>query len=102
VEVAPGVEALCHNSEIPGLEAQGRNRPTGEDALGVLPIGTEHEFKIIRMNENEKKIGLSLKAVGEEKERQRLKAYQNQAEAATQGFEGASSGVEDGNSEEDR
>ena len=102
VEVAPGVEALCHNSEIPGLEAQGRNRPTGEDALGVLPIGTEHEFKIIQMNENEKKIGLSLKAVGEEKERQRLKAYQNQAEAATQGFEGASSGVEDGNSEEDR
>ena len=84
VELAPGVEGLCHSSEVPGNEARGRGSDT---ASSVLPVGSEHEFKIIRMNETEKKIGLSLKAVGEEKERIRLKGYQQQAEAASHGFE---------------
>ncbi len=84
VELAPGVEGLCHNSEIPGLESRGRG---GDSGIAMLPVGTEEEFKIIRMNETEKKIGLSLRAVGEEKERSRLKGYQEQAEAASLGFE---------------
>jgi small subunit ribosomal protein S1 len=84
VELAPGVEGLCHNSEIPGSEAKGRGT---EAASSSLPVGSEQEFKIIRMNETDKKIGLSLKAVGEEKDRTRLKGYQQQAEAASQGFE---------------
>jgi small subunit ribosomal protein S1 len=92
VELSPGVEGLCHNSEIPGLE--GRSR--GGEAAALLPVGTEHEFKIIRMNEAEKKIGLSLKAVGEEKERRRLKGYQQQAEAASFGFEGGQQGPDYG------
>ena len=29
----------------------------------MLPIGEEYDFKIIKMNESEKKIGLSLRAV---------------------------------------
>lgn len=90
VELAPGVEGLCHNSEIPGLESRGRG---GDSPTSLLPVGTEHEFKIIRMNETEKKIGLSLKAVGEEKDRNRLKGYQQQAEAASQNFE---AGLEQG------
>ncbi len=84
VELAPGVEGLCHNSEIPGAEAKGRGT---EPASASLPVGSEQEFKIIRMNETDKKIGLSLKAVDEEKDRTRLKGYQQQAEAASQGFE---------------
>ncbi len=90
VEIAPGVEGLCHTSELPGGEGRGR----GGDAVGAaLAVGDEQEFKIIRMNETEKKIGLSLKAVGEEKDRARLKGYQQQAEAATQGFDTRPDGV---------
>lgn len=92
VELLPGVEGLCHNSEIPGVE--GRSR--GGEAAASLPVGTVQEFKIIRMNESEKKIGLSLKAVGEEKERSRLKGYQEQAEAASMGFEGGQQGPDYG------
>src|SRR6202167_3080777 len=45
VELAPGVEALCHKSEIPAMP----------DRMGAgdnpLPIGDEYDFKIIKMNE---------------------------------------------------
>jgi len=82
VELAPGVEALCHNSEIPGSAGRGREEP-------ALPIGSEHDFKIIRLNEAEKKIGLSLRAVVEDEERRRLEDYQRQAAAATMTIEEA-------------
>jgi small subunit ribosomal protein S1 len=80
VELAEGVEALCHNSEIPGA----MDRPRGEPPL---PIGEEIEFKIIKLNEVEKKIGLSLQAVAEDEERSRLEDYHRQAAAATMTIE---------------
>ena len=82
VELAPGVEALCHKSEIPAMPDKG----AGEN---VLPIGDEYDFKIIKMNETEKKIGLSLRAVAEDEERTRLEDYQRQAAAATMTIEEA-------------
>ncbi|MEQ1946052.1 MAG: 30S ribosomal protein S1 [Bryobacteraceae bacterium] len=83
VEMAPGVEALCHKSEIPPMPG----KAPAEDAL--LPIGDEYDFKIIKMNEAEKKIGLSLRAVAEDEERTRLDDYQRQAAAATMTIEEA-------------
>jgi small subunit ribosomal protein S1 len=83
VEVAPGVEGLCHKSEIPAMPERG----AAVDAL--LPVGEEYDFKIIRLNEGEKKIGLSLRAVAEEEERSRLEDYQRQAAAATMTMEEA-------------
>jgi len=81
VELAPGVEALCHKSEIPAMPDRG-------DACDTpLPIGDEYDFKIIKMNEAEKKIGLSLRAVAEDEERTRLEDYQRQAAAATMTIE---------------
>ncbi len=41
-----------------------------------LAVGQEIDFKIIRMNEAEKKIGLSLKAAADDEERTRLDDYQ--------------------------
>jgi small subunit ribosomal protein S1 len=82
VELAPGVEALCHKSEIPPMPDRG----AGESPL---PIGEEYDFKIIKMNEAEKKIGLSLRAVAEDEERTRLEDYQRQAAAATMTIEEA-------------
>jgi len=79
VELAPGVEGLCHNSEIPA-ELREQNPP--------LPIGQEMSFKVIKMNEGEKRIGLTLASEEAEQERQRLEDYQRQAAAATQQLEG--------------
>ncbi len=76
VELAPGVEGLCHNSEI----STGADRDKDEPPL---PIGAELDFKIIKMIEADKKIGLSLRAVAEEEERARLEEYHRQAAAAT-------------------
>src|SRR5580658_4836515 len=83
VEVAPGVEGLCHKSEIPAMPDRGQ----AGDAL--LPVGEEYDFKIIKLNEGERKIGLSLRAVAEEEERTRLEDYQRQAAAATMTIEEA-------------
>jgi small subunit ribosomal protein S1 len=80
VELAPGIEALCHNSEIPGSNERGRDEP-------ALPLGQEMEFKVIRLNEAEKKIGLSVQAVADDEERSRLEDYQRQAAAATMTIE---------------
>src|SRR5271169_4103498 len=85
VELAPGVEALCHKSEIPAMP----ERPETSDS--PLPMGDEYDFKIIKMTEAEKKIGLSLRAVAEDEERTRLEDYQRQAAAATTTIEEAMS-----------
>jgi len=65
VELAEGIEGLCHISEA-------------TDATGVpvkLDVGQEHDFKIIKNNPAEKKIGLSLRAVGDEASRADVEAY---------------------------
>jgi len=80
VEVSPGVEGLCHNSEIPPRGDRHKTDPP-------LPIGEEFEFKIIKLNEADKKIGLSLKAALEDPDRNRLDSYSRQAAAATTSIE---------------
>lgn len=65
VEIAEGVEGLCHNSEA-------------VDANGVpvkLEPGAEHDFKIIKMSPEEKKVGLSIRAAGEEASRAEVENY---------------------------
>ncbi len=81
VELAPGVEGLCHKSEVPGSMA---DRGSDEPAL---PVNEEYDFKIIKMNESEKKIGLSIRALAHDEERHRLEDYQKQAAAATMTIE---------------
>jgi small subunit ribosomal protein S1 len=65
VEIAEGIEGLCHNSEA--VDANGQPL--------TLEPGVEHDFKIIKMNQEEKKVGLSIKAVGEEASRSEVEAY---------------------------
>jgi len=78
VEVAEGVEGLCHNSEIPGED---------EDPIAPPGDGQHGNFRIIKLNPAEKKIGLSLKAVADEEQRARLEHYQQQAASATSTIE---------------
>ena len=77
VELLPGVEGLCHNSEIP---------PELREQSPPLPLGVEMNFKVIKLNELEKRIGLTLSTVSAEQERQRLGEYQRQAEQAGHGI----------------
>ncbi len=100
VELAPGVEGLCHNSEVPPQGDEPVRGRTSAQLLEVLPVGSEHDFKIIRMSENEKKIGLSMKSAGEEKDRQRVKGYQQQAQEASAAFGAVPSGEENSEEEE--
>jgi len=80
VELADGVEGLCHFSEVPGWSGRKSDPPP-------LTPGEERDFKVIRMNEVERKIGLSLKAQAEEDERSRLDEYSKRAAAASSGLE---------------
>jgi small subunit ribosomal protein S1 len=50
-------------------------------------VGDEYDFKIVKMSEAEKKIGLSLRAVTDDEEKNRLNDYQRQAAAATSTIE---------------
>jgi small subunit ribosomal protein S1 len=65
VEIAEGVEGLCHISEA----------TEGHGEKANLEAGSEHDFKIIKMNEEEKKVGLSLRAVGEDASRAEVEQY---------------------------
>ncbi len=65
VEIAEGVEGLCHVSEA--VDAHGQALTLEQDQ--------EHEFKIIKMNVEEKKVGLSIRAVGEEASRAEVEQY---------------------------
>jgi small subunit ribosomal protein S1 len=67
VEIAEGIEGLCHNSEA--VDANGQQL--------TLEPGQDHDFKIIKMNQEEKKVGLSIKAVGEEASRTEVEAYKH-------------------------
>jgi small subunit ribosomal protein S1 len=90
VELASGVEGLCHSSEIPGAAGERRGRGPAAAAPSdqpALPIGSEFDFKIIKMNEAERKIGLSLKAVADADELSRIAEYQQRAAAATHSIE---------------
>jgi small subunit ribosomal protein S1 len=67
VEIAEGIEGLCHNSEA----VDGNGQPMH------LEPGQENDYKIIKMNPEEKKVGLSIKAVGEEASRSEVEAYKH-------------------------
>jgi len=85
VEIAEGVEGLCHVSEA--VDAHGK--PVAMD------VDSEHEFKIVKMNQEEKKVGLSIRAVGEEASRAEVESYKEREKApkgSGHGHSGSGSG----------
>jgi small subunit ribosomal protein S1 len=70
VEIAEGVEGLCHISEA----------GDAQDGHSKLELGLEHDFKIIKINVEEKKVGLSLRASsGHEASRATVESYKTDA-----------------------
>ncbi|MEE8178136.1 MAG: S1 RNA-binding domain-containing protein [Acidobacteriota bacterium] len=55
IELAEGIEGLCHISEVSDEQVDKHSIP--------LEVGQEYEFKIIKLNPGEKKVGLSLRAL---------------------------------------
>jgi small subunit ribosomal protein S1 len=72
VEIAEGVEGLCHISEA-GDEPGGASK---------LETGLEHEFKIIKINVEEKKVGLSLRTAGHEASRTTVERHKTEGHKA--------------------
>jgi small subunit ribosomal protein S1 len=87
VEIAEGVEGLCHVSEA--VDATGK--PV------ELNVGDEHEFKIVKMNQEEKKVGLSIREVGEEASRAEVELYKER-ESSNKGGGGKKGGSNSGGS----
>ncbi len=73
VELAEGIEGLCHISELPTPPA-GKERDR-ERAADLLEVGRQYDFKIIKLSPAEKKIGLSLRAVASDGERRDIEEY---------------------------
>jgi small subunit ribosomal protein S1 len=60
VELGEGLEGLCHISELSDERV--------ESAESVVQLGQELDFKILRIENDDQKIGLSYRAVGKEDE----------------------------------
>ncbi len=80
IEIAEGIEGLCHVSEA--VDEHGHQ--------ATLNVGDEHDFKIVKMSQEEKKVGLSLKAIGEEASRAEVENYK-ESKSKTQSSSSSSS-----------
>ena len=81
VEIAEGVEGLCHISEA--VDETGKQ--------SQLEVGSEHEFKIVKMSPEEKKVGLSLRGVGEEASREEVEHYKTPSSSSSSSSNSSSS-----------
>jgi small subunit ribosomal protein S1 len=82
VELADGIEGLCHISEIDdrrgskGEKPQGPPRP-GVRQSGLLDPGREYEFKIVKISQDQHKIGLSFRGAQKQAERRDMEDYRS-------------------------
>ena len=67
VELAEGVEGLCHTSEIDDEHK--------EDPQAQFKVGENVELRIIRLNQDERKVGLSFRALSEDVIREEVDQY---------------------------
>jgi small subunit ribosomal protein S1 len=79
VELAEGIEALCHVSEIEERRPKGdrdkEKAARGARVTAVLTTGSEYEFKILRLEPEQHKISLSYRAAQKQVERQEIESY---------------------------
>ena len=84
VELAENIEGLCHNTEI----EERRRRDEGGAAMhrtgtgplksaGPLEPGKEYDFKIIKINHEQRRIGLSYRAAVRQAERREIEEYRS-------------------------
>jgi small subunit ribosomal protein S1 len=87
VELAEGIEALCHVSEIEERRPKGERKeekgPRGARVVSVLTVGQEYDFKIIRLEPEQRKISLSFRAAQKQTERQEIETFRSSKSSPT-------------------
>jgi small subunit ribosomal protein S1 len=81
VELAEGIEGLCHVSEIEERRPKGerdKEKPSrAERVTSVLTEGNSYDFKIIRLEPEQRKISLSYRAAQKQVEREELQTFRS-------------------------
>jgi len=91
VELAPGIEGLCHISEIEERRPKGdrndRQQPQkkDKDAGGPSPLvaGNEYDFKVVKKDPEQRRIGLSYRGALQHEERKTLQEYRSSKSSRT-------------------
>jgi len=85
VELAGGIEGLCHVSEIEERKPKGEREkekekekgPRGARVTAVLTQGQEYDFKILRLEPEQHKISLSYRAAQKQAEKQEMETFRS-------------------------
>ena len=81
VELAGGIEGLCHVSEIEERRPKGdkdrEKAPRGARVTSVVTSGQEYDFKVIRVEPEQHKISLSYRAAQKQAERQEIESFRS-------------------------
>jgi small subunit ribosomal protein S1 len=88
VEIADGIEGLCHISEIDERRPKGDKQQivaprSGARQSGLLDPGRDYEFKIVKISPDQHKIGLSYRAAQKQAERRDMEDYRSTKSSAT-------------------
>ena len=88
VELAQGIEGLCHISEIEDRRTkEEKNQPVGRigkpSGGSLLQPGQEYDFKIIKINADQHKIGLSYRSAQKQAERREIQEYRSSKSSST-------------------
>jgi small subunit ribosomal protein S1 len=84
VELSEGVEGLCHISEIEGRRNKEKDAPQSKaPSPSPLAPGREYDFKIVKLNPEQRKIGLSFRAAVKQAERREMEEYRASKPRAT-------------------
>jgi small subunit ribosomal protein S1 len=83
VELGEGIEGLCHISEIEERH-KGEKGDRGEKSdkdkkarANPLEVGQEYDFKIVKLDPNQHRIGLSYRAAQRQSERREIEQYRS-------------------------
>ena len=85
IELAEGIEGLCHVSEIEERRPKGdRDKPSekaprGARVAAVLTQGQEYDFKILRLEPEQHKISLSYRAAQKQVEKREMETFRTTA-----------------------
>jgi small subunit ribosomal protein S1 len=82
VELAEGIEGLCHISEIEERRPRGdrdkqQARPAAAPAASLLEAGQEYDFKVLRLDTQQRKIALSYRGAQKHEEKKTLQDYRS-------------------------
>ena len=96
VELAEGIEGLCHISEIEDRKRKGGDaksggpmhdksgKPSGEATGAVkLEAGKEYEFKIVKLDPDQHRIGLSFRSAQKQAEKRDMQEYRSTKSSPT-------------------